>query len=172
MKPKKYTYGIIYKISGFLSFLLAIIFAVIGLLFLCGLILSLFGLGGINSSHIPTLFWGFVGFGVWSPFVFIYMANMNVDIEVEDLGIRIKFLFKSFFVSWNDVDEFKPGKTLGLVPLKRVRVLVTNSALTPFHRLYGLMYGATNKPSLVIGTNISNHEELFKIIENKRKKSN
>ena len=172
MKSKKYTYGIIYKISESLSYILAIVFAIIGLLFLCGLILSLFGVGGIKTSYIPTLFWSFVGFGIWSPFVFIYMANMNVDIEVEDLGLRIKFLFKSLFLSWNEIDEFKPGKTLGLIPLKRVRVLVTNSALTPFHRLYGLMYGGTNKPSLVVVTNISDHEELFKIIKNKRKKSN
>ncbi len=170
MVSKKYTYGIINRISRSLLLLYSVLFVVVGLIFLFGFILALFDIGGMKSSFASTLFWYFVGFGIWSPFVFIFWALIIVDIEVEDDGLRTKFILNSLFISWDDIEDFKPGKTLGLLNLKRLRILVTKNALTPFHRLCGLFYGGADKPCLIIGTNIGNHEELFKIIGNNIKK--
>ncbi|MEP7136804.1 MAG: hypothetical protein ABI904_17905 [Chloroflexota bacterium] len=170
MVSKKYTYGVALKLPRAFFFLLSTILFVFGLLYLIKLLSVLAGQETIFSLPPAHLFWSFVEFSIWSPFAFAFISYLATDIEVEEDGLRIKFIFKSFFIGWDDIEDFKPGKILGLLNLKRVRVLVTKNALTPFHRVYGLMYGGTTKPSLLIGTNISNHEELFKIIKNNRKK--
>jgi hypothetical protein len=171
MEIKNFTYGHAYKFIRAACFLISLFCIVLGLVCLAGLVYVLTSRESKLLLSANDLFWSFIGFSVWSPLFYVFLSYLATDIEVEEDGIRVKFMFKSFFVNWKVVDEFKPGKTLGLLPLKRVRVLVTKNALTPFHRLYGLMYGSTTKPSLLIGTNISNHEELFKIIKNNRKKN-
>jgi len=167
---KKFIYGDALKLSRVIFFLISIFCFALGLVYLAGLISLLAGQETELSSSASDLFWTFIGASVWTPLFYAFFSYLATDIEVEEGGLRIKFMFKSFFIYWNDIDEFKPGKTLGLWNLKRTRILVTKNALTPFHRLYGLMYGNTNKPSLLINTNISNYEELFKIIKNNRKK--
>jgi len=159
------------KLSRVIFFLISIFCIVLGLVYLGGLISLLAGQETELSSSASDLFWTFIGASVWTPLFYAFISYLATDIEVEEGGLRIKFIFKSFFINWSDVEEFKPGKTLGLLNLKRTRILVTKNALTPFHRLYGLMYGSTTKPSLLIGTNISNYEELFRIIKNNHKKN-
>src|SRR5688572_12477461 len=136
MESKKYTYSNVNRISRFLAILCSILFIVVGLFFLCVFIFSLFNFREIESSYSSGLFWNFVGYCVWSPLFFVYIAHLNVDIEAEKGGLRIKFLLKSLFVNWSDIEDFKPAKTFGFLSLKHVRVLVTKNALTPFHRLY------------------------------------
>jgi hypothetical protein len=170
MVSKKFTYGNIYKLARVMCFLLSLICMAFGFIYLVVLISLLAGQESKLSLSLGNLFWSFIGFAVWSPLFYAFLSYQATDIEVEEGGLQTKFIFKSLFINWADIEDFKPGKTLGLLNLKRVRILVTKSSLTPFHRLYGLMYASTNKPSLLIGTNISNHEELFKIIKNNRKR--
>ena len=75
------------------------------------------------------------------------------------------------FISWNDIAEFRPAKVFGFRMIKDASIVVTRSALTPFHRLYGLMYGKTNQPSLLIWSYISNYENLVTIIKENLKRS-
>ena len=169
---KNYTYGkATNRNSRIFLFVYPVLFAAGGLFFLILFIMSLFNAGNINSSYASNLFWGFVGLSIWSPILFIFIAYINSDIEVEDDGLKVEFLLQSLFVSWESIEEFKQCRSLGLFNLKRAKVLVTKNSLTPFHSLYGLMYGATNKPAFLIGINISNHEKLFRIIENKLRKN-
>jgi len=170
MISKKFTYGDGFKLSRVILFLISIFCFALGLVYLAGLISLLTSQETELSSSASDLFWTFIGLSVWSPLIYAFLSYKATDIEVEEGGLRIKFIFKSLFIDWIDIDEFKSATTLGFWTSTQARILVTKNALTPFHRLYGLMHGNTNKPSLLISTNISNYEELFKIIKNNRKK--
>jgi hypothetical protein len=89
----------------------------------------------------------------------ILAGNFFTEVVSDAEGLRIKFLWKDLVVRWEDVIEVKP--MFSWMPLKtRGPWVVRTHALTPFHRLYGLIYGLTFSPSFVYGHGISHADEL------------
>ena len=94
----------------------------------------------------------------------ILTANFFCDVAADDEGLWVSFLWKKQRVYWRDIAQVKPiWITLG--PSRKSRIVLTNS-LTPFHRLYGLIYGFTWKPSFIIDTTVINQAELIRLITN------
>jgi hypothetical protein len=92
-------------------------------------------------------------------------------IAVTDGGLLVEFLGKDLMVSWDEIIEIRPayGFLKSKNP-KHVLVVLTN-ALTPFHRLLGLIYGLSLTPAFMISPAISEYQLLVEIIK-KHVKSN
>ena len=162
---KKFTYGNLNKFNRVILFLFSLICFAVGLTYIWGLISLLTGQESRLSLSSSQLFWYFIGFSIWSPLVYAFLSYLTTDIEVEDGGLRIKFLFKKLFIKWNDIDEFRLGRVFGVHMIKKASIVVTKNALTPLHRLYGLMYGNTRRPTLLIWSYIGNYDELVATIK-------
>ncbi len=92
----------------------------------------------------------------------IVTGNFFTEIVSDADGLRIRFLWKYLVVRWDEVVEVKP--MFYLVPLRSGSWVVRTRALTPFHRLYGLLYGFTLSPSFVYLKGMSNADELSRRI--------
>ncbi len=171
METKKFTYGNLYKFNRVVLFLFSLILFIVGLVYLWGLMSLLVGQETKLSLSVSQLFWYFIGCSVWTPFVYAFLSYLATDIVAQEDGLQIKFIFKTLFISWEDIAEFRPAKVFGFRMIKNASIVVTRSALTPFHRLYGLMYGKTNQPSLLIWPYLGNYENLVTIIKENLKRS-
>ena len=97
---------------------------------------------------------------------FLIAAYYFPDVDVDDEGLYVEFLWKRIRVSWEDVVELKPVFRYGIPSFGRpVPVIVLTKKLTPFHRIYGLLYGFSTKPAFVIQPAISEFELLKTDIE-------
>ncbi|MGB8982234.1 MAG: hypothetical protein WCC12_10180 [Anaerolineales bacterium] len=162
-----HAYGGLNVLGRFLMLLLSGVMIGMGLVFLAGLIQALFS-NSISSVSGP--FWNFIGYAIWSPFVFIFMAYLFSDITANDEGLQTRFLFKNLVVRWEDIAEVKLSRPFGLRVGKRASVLTARNGLTFFHRIYGLVYGQTSQPALVIWSHVSGYDVLTKKISKNRKR--
>ena len=108
----------------------------------------------------------FAFFSLLLPFCCIFAYYLYSDIDVDDYGLHIKFFGKTLNIDWTDILEVKPVSSklwasfVGTVIEKRYLV-ITNSRLTIFHRLYGIVFGRTTLPSFLVTSLISNSPELM-----------
>ena len=94
----------------------------------------------------------------------ILTANYFCEITADKDGLWITFMWKKIRVRWQNIVEIKPTIfNIGGGATQSWIVLV--NGLTPFHRLYGLMYGLSLLPGFVVGLPISNSEELLKLMK-------
>ena len=147
--------------------ILSALFIILGLI---GLIDFVSLLVDEKISTATTVFWKFIGFGVWSPVVFIFISYMSSDISMDDHGLQTTFLFKKLTVKWEDIDQVYKSKPFGLRIGERSHIIVARNGLTFFHRIYGLIYGQINQPSLLIWSSIDNYDALINKIKKGRKK--
>ena len=87
----------------------------------------------------------------------IFSGNFTPTILSDDLGLHINFLGKRICVPWDEITAIKP--LFNLPFLKKVRIIRTRS-ITPFHRLYGLLYSFSFSPSIIFAKTISDAVEL------------
>jgi hypothetical protein len=102
---------------------------------------------------------------LYSVTILITAYFLGQNIAVVNEGLLIEFLGKDLFVPWDKVKEIKPpfGFFRSYRNLKNIYVVLTD-ALTPFHRLFGLLYGLSVKPAFIIFPSISEYELLIKTI--------
>ena len=94
----------------------------------------------------------------------ILAGNFVTEVVSDAEGLRVRFLWKYLVVRWDEIIEIKPMFTW--MPFKaRGQWVVRTRSLTPFHRLYGLLYGQTFSPSFVFMKSISQSEELTRRID-------
>jgi hypothetical protein len=95
----------------------------------------------------------------------VFFANAYPEITVDKNGLYVHFLWYRLPLTWQDIIEVKPY--FFSLP-NRPSWVVRTRKLTPFHRLYGLLYSFTFLPSFFIFSTIENYEELTKIINKRR----
>ena len=79
-------------------------------------------------------------------------------------GLEIEFLWRKVRVRWLDIIEIKAvWGSLGQEKNRPLIVLV--NGLTPFHRIFGVLYGLSIKPGFVIFPSISDFRELKETIQ-------
>ena len=102
---------------------------------------------------------------LWSISMLISAYFFGQNITVTDDGLLVEFLWKDLFVPWDKIIEIKPAYGfLGNSRNTKIYVVLTN-ALTPFHRLLGLIYGLSVKPAFIIYSTISGYESLVETIK-------
>lgn len=186
MKVTYHQYGLRAKsfrsvsVVGVVVFLLGIFFLLIG--FLASLT--------DDFSTFLNAFAYFALFSLFIPFICIFIYHLYSDLGVDEKGLYVRFLRKSLDVAWNEIDDMKSLepkllnsmllnvgiiKKPGLGPLsfklsssttrqttiERRFLVVTNSQLTIFHRLYGIVFGRTIKPSFLVTSSISEFPDLM-----------
>lgn len=93
------------------------------------------------------------------------------DIIVDADGLIVEFLWMKLKVQWYEIVEVKPSFRWWLPTFGgKFPIVVLTNALTPFHRLFGLLYGLSPLPGFVINVNISEYDLLIKEIERHIKK--
>lgn len=85
------------------------------------------------------------------------------DVWVDEEGLIIEFLWAKLHVPWDRVLQIKP--LFGALGRKQGVSVVIVDGLTPFHRLYGLIYGFSSKPAFVLWPTLSNYRVLKSDLE-------
>ncbi len=100
-----------------------------------------------------------IGMALLTGIILILTANYFCEITLVNKGISISFLWRRLFVPWEQVVEVKstPYHFFGTGQ----SWIVLTQALTPFHRLYGLIYGFSPLPGFVFDQSIDGHRELL-----------
>ena len=114
-----------------------------------------------SSNHEPVV-WGLLIpllCIIWllAPVAILLGGNFYTEILSDQDGLHIKFLWKQIVIPWGEIIEQKPMFRSRWV--RKFWVIKTRS-LTPFHRLYGLLYAFSLAPSIVYSDQISNYAEL------------
>lgn len=102
------------------------------------------------------------------PFLLV-TAYFHTDLEVDDNGLLVDFLWKKLHVPWDKVIQMKP--LLGLRLRKNGIYVVIVDGLTPLHRLFGILYGFSLKPAFILWPNVTDFEVLKNDIEKHIKKN-
>ncbi len=93
--------------------------------------------------------------------IFILVAAyFYQDVSVDDDGLLIGFLWKKLRVKWSDVVEVKPIWIYRFAPEEIRPVVVILKGLTPFHRVFGVLYALSLQPAFVITPSISGFQIL------------
>ncbi|SRR5258706_3714216 len=88
------------------------------------------------------------------------------DVWTDEEGLFIELLWRKIRVPWVDIIEIKSAWGFWHAPGKNHILIVLVNGLTPFHRLFGVLYGWSLKPGFIIYPTIRNYEELKSNIEN------
>ena len=97
--------------------------------------------------------------------ILLITANYFCEIALNETGVNVTFLWYILHVDWQDIVEIKPRRFLGR---SHSWVVLTNK-LTPFHRLYGIIYGFSWLPSFIISPSLRDGEKLVRMIEERGK---
>lgn len=156
--------------NHFLRRLIAVILLLGGLpIFILTFIGGTIGLFTSLQKSDPLFFLLFGLFGIIG-FVIIGLGNLylfpNVTISRE--GMQIPFLFHKIFIAWPDV--------IGVESIwfsrKSVQIVKCRE-ITPFHRLYGLVYtGSLTYPSFLISPQIEDFHKLMREIKSRFEQNN
>ncbi len=118
-----------------------------------------------NEARHPVTISGVLSFLLLS-LLFVMTSsvgdNFYPTITSDDGGLHLTFYGKQLNIPWEDVMEERPLFNLGL--FSKVRVIRARS-ITPFHRLYGLIYSFTFYPCIIYSIHISNSRELAERIQ-------
>ncbi len=112
--------------------------------------------GASASTWLIALF-----YSVFLGVVLLITANYFCDIAIDDTGVSVTFLWRVLHVDWQDIITIKPRKFMG----RSHSWAVITKRLTPFHRLFGLVYVFSWFPSFIISPSLRDGEALAKIIE-------
>ncbi len=167
--PQQHTYGFIYKTSEIGMEIFSLLCIAVGLFLLYVFINSADMSNRIDNDSILIFLAYFLAFFIWSPIVFTFLAYMFPDIEVQNDGIKIHYLFRKRHITWEEVIEIKPFRPFGLFTNKNAKVMVVRNNLTFIHRLYGLVYTGENKPAVLIFRQISDYDVLIRNISKRAK---
>jgi hypothetical protein len=109
---------------------------------------------------------------LWSISMLISAYFFGQNITITDEGLLIEFLWKDLIVYWDKIMEIKPayGFWKSSKNQKHILVVLTDT-LTPFHHLFGLIYGLSVKPGFIIYPTISEYQSLVETIKKHTKKN-
>jgi hypothetical protein len=118
------------------------------------------------SEALVVLLWAAVGLCVA-----LILFNTLPTIRVSSRGLLIEFAGGWLPVAWQDLEEIHvTGDEAGLRFVLLMIPAKTAKRLTGWHRLYGLLYGTTIRPSFLITSTIADFDQLLNTIlqENSR----
>jgi hypothetical protein len=93
---------------------------------------------------------------------FITMFNLKPNIYLNEEYLFVDFFFKLRWARLDDIVAVKPV----LVPSKKQSfVILFKEGLTPFHRIYGGIYGRSFHPGVYVGGSISGRDELERLMK-------
>jgi len=125
-----------------------------------------------SKSAISNILDIFFTMLLWSTVMLINAYFYGQNITVTDDGLLVEFLWEDLMIPWNKVIEIKPA--FGFLRTSRTQKhiwVVLTDALTPFHRLFGLLYGLSVKPAFIIYPTISEYQSLVETIKEHTKKN-
>ncbi len=163
MIPKQHKYGFLNRYVRFISYFSIVVCVAAGIFFLVAGILSVDVAKNDFTVSISVLLY-FMFYVVLAPGALMFVIYRFSDIVADDQGLSIRVLNKDYAVKWVDILEVKPITPFGLFTRHNVSIVVTDGKLTYLHRIYGLVYGRTTRPSLLIGKSISSYSDLMKTI--------
>ena len=114
------------------------------------------------SESVWLIFFNYV---ILPAVALLITANYFCEIAVDETGVSVTFLWRKLHVGWQDIVEIKAIRYLG----RSHSWVVLTKKLTPFHRLYGVIYGFSWLPSFIISPSLRDREKLARIIEERVK---
>jgi len=119
-----------------------------------------------NIAPSPVVLLAILFSAVFLSAVLVLTANFYPEISADKNGLCVSFLWYRLPVTWQDIIGIRPS--FFNLPNRPTMWVVGTRALTPFHRLYGLLYAFIFHSSFIISIGIENHEDLIQKIEHRR----
>ena len=94
---------------------------------------------------------------VITPISFLIAGNFFTEIMSDAEGLHIIFFWRYVTVRWEDIVDLR---SIALTLDKHSTFAIRASSITPFHRIYGMIYSFTLLPTLIFHKNISERHEL------------
>ncbi len=157
MNIKVYKYGIVTALSRLILNAFSVLYFLVGLIGFVWIPISSLIKQNSNQISFLSLLGGFIGWSIWSPFIFLFMANLLSDITVTEDGLSTKFLWFRCDAKWNSIVDVKVRT--GWFK-KQTILILTKNGLTSFHHVFGILYGRTNLPALMIFSSIKDFDLL------------
>ena len=159
------------KYIRFMSFLLALYFFLRGLFYFLAGIYSLTETAKYGYKPFVN---SLIYLGIYSVFVpvfFMLLRDLYRYVIVDEAGLHSKLFGKTLDINWDDIQEVKPIKILGIIKFRNNYLVVTKNRLTFLHILYGFFFGGTNLPSLPINASQYDDVNLIKRMTKQVKKN-
>jgi hypothetical protein len=168
--PKVHTYGLIYKTSEIFALILSPCVIASGLFILYLFFDSLAAGYKYDINSILIVLTCFLVYEIWLPILFMLIACMYPDMEVQNDGIEVRSILKKYFIKWDEIIEIKPLRPFSIFTHKNAKVIIIKNNLTFIHRLYGLLYAGKSTPAILIYRKISEYDLLMDNISTQVKK--
>ncbi len=168
---RRYKYSLLTELSQFGLAIFSVIFILLSLFSVFALIKGLAGSNIVTTSLLLGYITNFVGGIVLAVFNWSLVYS-SPAVEVKEWGLRLKaFPLKTFEVKWDDISYVRKARWKPILHKKYSSIIVVKNGLTRLHRFSGVLYGGSIQPSFVISPNISDYDDLMKIISDGIKKS-
>jgi len=115
----------------------------------------------IRHQSLPFTMIDLLFLAVFAWICVMIRCNFHPDITSDSDGLHTKFLWFDLDIPWRDIIEVRPLFNLRFIKTEQV---IRTHSLTPFHRLYGLLYSFSLHPCLIVSTGISDFDELIRRI--------
>jgi hypothetical protein len=129
-------------------------------LFLCGISISATtkpAAASFNHGWVELLG---AGLGiVFQVGVLVLTANYFPEVSADMAGLWVTFWFFRLRVRWDDIIDVRPS-IFGW-GARRTTWVVRTRGLTPFHRLYGLLYALRPEPSFIVPPVLNHQPDLL-----------
>ena len=149
-----YKYGFPMKISKWIRITISIILIIFGLFFIFGAFYVQVIREKQFSLFLTSISVAYMSFSVLS---FIIAFNLTPDICIDQEYLYVNFFFGQKRVELRNITGIKKV----FVPARKQSfIILFKDGLTPFHRIYGWIYGRSFYPGVYVGASISDRDEL------------
>lgn len=136
---------------------------ILGLLRVIYIFMSGFGSSGFYTeikNYQPLFVFGF------SITMLISYLGSFPDIETNNDGLSVEFIFTKFWIPWSDIANIKHvgSKKFGIFVVE-----TKNARLSFFHRLSNLLATGSFNPAFYIHSQIQNFDSLMKLIRSHKR---
>lgn len=153
-----YEYGCFMKFWSWLGVIGSIVLLISGLFF----VFTAFYVQAVREKQFILFLTLFsTAYAIISIVGFILMSNLTPDICIDEEYLYVSFFFMQKRARLDDIVKIKRV----LVPARKQSfVILFREGLTPFHRLYGWVYGRSFYPGIYVRGSISDKDELENLL--------
>ena len=104
----------------------------------------------------------------FSSLVLLLTANYFPEVKTDEGGLYVSFVWRRLRVPFKDLVQLKPDLMERLLRPSDPRIwVVATRSLTPFHRLYGILYAFWLHPSFILHSSLQSTDRVLEIIRSK-----
>jgi hypothetical protein len=127
---KNHEYGIRQRNTSQMLVAFSIFLFALGIFYLFSAAYIFMHPNAFESSAMSEAIWSFIGFSIWSPLFLVFIAYLFPEINEDEQGLHVKFLFTVYDILWSEVLETRNARPLGFKMKQDAILVITGSRLS------------------------------------------